>query len=308
MEPTHHPDPFQDALSQALQRALQVTSSVVTGVQVYLYLRRTQAQAVAEHDDRGRRVLAGQISAEREAARSGWAPALDPSWLRQADLRQTAQAWGTAMPYGDRAMTWYEPSAASAMRKCEDRLRELHPFAMARYDRLRDEGLGPADAMWQAAPLFRQHPHAHGADYTGRPVLSPGTGAGLAWTAAGPGPDLAELGAGQALEQRGRQILDGLQARARAQGRAPLGEDEQRTVLESLTNLPEGVIDQIVQPAAGTALRRAGRSDRPWQQDFPVPVQEVVASAARQNQPTVQPAADRPVPARQPGRRPDPRP
>jgi hypothetical protein len=29
------------------------------------------------------------------------------------------------------------------MRKCEDRLRKLHSYAMARYDRLRDDGMDP---------------------------------------------------------------------------------------------------------------------------------------------------------------------
>ena len=48
MEPANHPDPFQDALSQGLHRALQVASSVITGAQVYVYLKRTQARAVAE--------------------------------------------------------------------------------------------------------------------------------------------------------------------------------------------------------------------------------------------------------------------
>ena len=34
MEAGNHPDPFQDALSHGLQRALQVASSVITGAQV----------------------------------------------------------------------------------------------------------------------------------------------------------------------------------------------------------------------------------------------------------------------------------
>ena len=45
------------------------------------------------------------------------------------------------------------------MRKSEARLRALHPFAMARYDRLRSDGAA-ADAMREAAPLFALYPHA----------------------------------------------------------------------------------------------------------------------------------------------------
>ena len=75
------------------------------------------------------------------------------------------------MPYADRNVPWYEPAAATAMRKTEDRLRDLHPYAMARYDRLRADGMSPADAMREAAPLFARAPRAYDASYTPRPVL-----------------------------------------------------------------------------------------------------------------------------------------
>ncbi len=310
MEPVNHPDPFQDALSHGLQRAVQVASSVFTGAQVYVHLRRTQARAAAARDEQTRRTLAAEIRADRDAARSGWAPALDPGWLQRADLFQTAQAWGASMPYADRAMPWYEPAAATAMRKCEERLRILHPHAMARYDRLRGEGIAPADAMREAALLFGQSPHARDARYTERPPLEAGNGGNPTWTVSGPesGPaDPADLISVQ--EQRGRQIVEELQARARAQGRAPLDQAEQRTVLETLTNLPDEVIDRIVRPVGpGPAQARAARPARPWEHDFPVPVQDVVASAARQSQLPSKPAAGKPAPARQRARHPQPRP
>ena len=58
------------------------------------------------------------------------------------------------------------------MRKAEERLRDLHPYAMARYDRLRGDGIGPAEAMREAAPLFARPARAHDAPYTPRPVLT----------------------------------------------------------------------------------------------------------------------------------------
>jgi hypothetical protein len=305
MEPGNHPDPFQDALSHGLHRAVQVASSVITGAQVYVYLKRTQARAVAERDERARRALAGQIRADRDAARSGWAPALDPGWLRRADLYQTAQAWGTAMPYADRTMPWYEPAAATATRKCEERLRMLHPHAMARYDRLRSEGMGPADAMREAAPLFGQPPHARDGQYADRPMLDTGNGENLTWTATGPEPvpgGPGDLTAAAAQEQRGRQIIEALQARARAQARDPFGEAEQRTVLETVTNLPDDTIDRIVRaPASSAPPARAARPARPWEQDFPMPVQDVVASAGREGQASAHSATAKPAPTRQAG-------
>ena len=285
-----HPDPFHDAMGQGLQRALHVGSSVVTGAQVYLYLTRTQAMAAAERDERARRVLAAQMRAEREAARAGWAPALDPDWLRQADLFQAASTWGAAMPYADRSVPWYEPTAATAMRKSEERLRDLHPHAMARYDRLRADGMAPAEAMRETAPIFAGAPRAYDTPYTPRPLLDVGTGENLTWAVPNPGEPGLALAEPQ--QKRGRQIIAALQARARAQDRGPLGEAELRTVLETVTNLPAGVIDQIVSTSSAAASRATGTAAavatprpgpgavaRPWEHDFPVPIHDVVASA-----------------------------
>jgi hypothetical protein len=302
-----YPDPFQEAIHQGLNRALQIGGAAATAAQVYAYHHKTQARVVNERDERTRRALNSQIRAERDATRSGWAPALDPQWLRQADLLDTARAWGAAMPYADRNVPWYEPSAATAMRKCEGRLRDLHPFAMARYDRLRAEGLGPTDAMREAAPLFARHPRAHDAPFTPRQALIPGAGTGAVWTLdrsdgvpPRPGEDTA------ALERRGREILDAFQARAHKQGRDPLGTDEQRTVLETITDLPPEVIDRIVRSSPGsTTATPAGpgpaKNARPWQKDFPAPIQDVVATATRSG-PAPAPSTSRNRPAHQPGR------
>ena len=295
-----HPDPFQDAMGHGLQRAIQVVSCAVTAAQVYAHQQRAQAMAAAERDERARRALTAQIRADRDNARTNWAPALDPDWLRQADLFQTARTWGAAMPYADRSVPWYEPAAATAMRKSEERLRDLHPRAMARYDRLRSDGMTPAEAMREAAPLFAGPPSAHDTPYTPRPTLDAGTGQNLTWTAAGPAPATGEPGGpdmAETQERRGRQIVAALQARAREQQRGPLGEAEQRTVLETITNLHPDVIDRVVRTdtsagiprardavptanlAAVNATARAGKSTRPWEQDFPVPIQTVVATA-----------------------------
>ena len=292
-----HPDPFQDAMGNGLQRAVQITSCAVTAAQVYIHQQRVQAMATAERDERTRRALAAQVRADTETARAGWAPALDPDWLRQADLFQTAATWGAAMPYADRSVPWYQPAAAAAMRTSEDRLRDLHPYAMARYDRLRSDGTGPADAMREAALLFARPPRAQDTPYTPRLALDYGTGENLTWGAADPalGPgDTGDLNLADAQERRGRQIVDALQGRARALHREPLGEAEQRTVLETITNLPGHVIDRIVRPDraaktfradashvpanAATVPSRPGRP--PWEHDFPVPIEAVVASAS----------------------------
>ena len=309
MDTSSHPDPFHDAMQHGLHRAIQVASCAVTAAQVYLYQQRSQARTVAERDEKARRALNAQIRAERDTARAGWAPALDPAWLRSASFTQTAQAWGTAVPYADRAVPWYEPAAATAMRTCEERLRDLHPYAMAYYDRLRDDGMSPAEAMREAAPLFARPSHAYDAPTTERLALTAGNGSPV-WAASSPVPGAPAPGVDtEVLERRGRQILGAIQDRAREQGRSPLGEAEQRTVLETVTSLPPEVIDQIVQPGATVSMARTmgdrtvvadrarsqeARTARPWEHDFPFTIREVVAAATRTVSVPVQtPAASR---------------
>ena len=291
-----HPDPFQDAMGNGLQRAIQVASCAVTAAQVYAYQQRTQAMAVAERDERARRALATQMRADRDAARATWAPAVNPDWLRNADLLQAARTWAAAMPYADRSVPWYEPTAATALRRCEERLRDLHPYAMGRYDRLREEGAAPADAMRDAAPLFANAPRTYDRPYVPRPVLAAGNGNDASWAAAAPEPGTPTGGAlADAQQVRAKQIIAALQEQARAHHRGPLGEAEQRTVLETITNLPPDVIDNVVSPGHSAVTNPADASrpalgstnatvhhvpaDRPWQHDFPVPIQDVVAAA-----------------------------
>jgi hypothetical protein len=167
MDPQTHPDPIHEAMHRALQRAVQVASSIVTGAQVLAHLRRTHARIAADQDGRARQVLTAQVRADQAADRTQWEPALDPDWMSRADLADTARAWGTAMPYADPAATWHDPAAATAMRRCEDRLRALHPDAMAHYDQLRSHGADAAEAMREATPLFGLPP---GMDTAARPV------------------------------------------------------------------------------------------------------------------------------------------
>ena len=234
-------------MHHGLQRAIQITYAIVTGAQIYLQHQKTQARAAAERDERVRRALNAQIRADRDAARAQWAPALDPGWLHQADLLQTARTWAAAMPYADRAVPWYEPTAATAMRKCEERLRGLHPHAMARYDRLRADGMGPAEAMRETAPLFTRPPNVRDAPFTPRPALDEQT------------PVVASVEHGP---RRG-----GFDAHVAATPAAA----------ERTQNLA-GARDAAASADAATA--HAARAVRPWERDFPMPIQDVVARTA----------------------------
>jgi hypothetical protein len=282
MIPEQHPDPFEDILRQGVQRAIQLASGAVTAAQVYLFHRNTQARAVDEHDDRARRALHAQMRAEQQAGRAGWAPALDPAWLRKATLFQVARAWSAAMPYSDRAVPWYEPAAATAMRKCEERLRDLHPYAMAHYDQLRAEGLGPAEAMQQAAPLFARPPKAHDPPYTTRPMVAAGDG---------PDVDRADAGAGPLTGGAGDVPNAGLviaeQDRAATAERVRAAGLDAATDLTATPRMDERTVNLVAaQDATATAnasaaRARAGRPGRPWERDFPMPIRDVLAAVSR---------------------------
>lgn len=159
MEPGSHPDLFAESIGHSAQRAAQLTSILVAVAQAHVIYRSRRAAIRATQDERTRHALAEQHRLAFEEARLGWAPALDQRWLSQAGITQAARAWGAAL-------TWAEAdeSAATAMRRAEDRLRTLHPYAMAWYGRLRAEGMAPADAMTEAAPLFARHPRAREGD------------------------------------------------------------------------------------------------------------------------------------------------
>jgi hypothetical protein len=154
-----YPDVLGDALSFSSQRAAQLGSLVTAGATVEAQRRARAHAARAVRDERALSALRDQERATWQRARAGWAPAHDARWLAQADLLQAARVWSAAAGYADA-----DPAAASAERKCEERLRALHPYAMAWYDRLRSEGAGGFDAMRQALPLFAHAPHTRPGD------------------------------------------------------------------------------------------------------------------------------------------------
>jgi hypothetical protein len=247
MDPSgHYPEPFGEALSHSSQRVTQLTSLVAAAAEAAIRLKTARAARQGAQDEQARRVLDEQERTAGAQAKVKWAPAHDARWLAQADLLQTAGTWGAAAPWAGT-----DPAAASAVRKSEERLRTLHPFAMARYDRLRSEGASPLDAMREAAPLFGLHPHARPAP--ARPALAidapvadaapePGVTDG---TSRHPGP-----GPYQDAERRGRRIAERRQAQALYERGAELSPAELATALEQATSLPAEVIARLAR--AGT--------------------------------------------------------
>jgi hypothetical protein len=258
-----YPDLPGDALSSSSQRLAQLASLVTAAATVEARRRAQRNAAKIIRSEQARRDLHDQERAACQLARAGWAPAHDARWLARAGLLQAARAWCAATAYADA-----DPEAAAAARTCEQRLRVLHPYAMARYDRLRSEGAGPVDAMREAVPLFGRAPHARPGDPApGRRSLAApdsadadrddtGTGA-AAVVQAGPGSAAARQAG-----QRGLQIVRELQERALAERGYPLSADELVTTLGATTTLPSDVIARLARADREDHVAAAAERDR----------------------------------------------
>ena len=245
-----YPDVFGGALSYSSQRLAQLASLVTAAATAGAH-RRAQANAArAARDELALSVLRDQERDAWQRARAGWAPAHDSRWLAQADLLQAARVWSAATAYADA-----DPTAGSAARKCEERMRVLHPYAMAWYDRLRSQDVAPFDAMHQVLPLFARAPHARPGDPAAqrRPLESDAT------LLTGGTDDLVRLpDAGHDLEsdveKRGHRIAEQLQARALAERGYALSSDELATTLGATTTLPGEVIARLARAASEDRL------------------------------------------------------
>ncbi len=241
-----YPDPFGDALSYSSQRIAQL-ASLITAAAMVEARRRTQRNAAkATRSERTLRELRDQERAAYQLARAGWAPARDPRFMDQADLLQAARTWSAAAAYADA-----DPEAADAVRTCEQRLRVLHPYAMAWYDRLRSEGAAPLDAMREALPLFARAPHARPGDPVAerRSLTAPDSRDTTSWDGSTDDPGVARADADSSAirqaEQRGQQIVQELQARALAERGDALSPDELVTTLGATTTQPGDVIARL---------------------------------------------------------------
>jgi hypothetical protein len=243
----HHGDPVGEAFSYSSQKAAQFIS--MAGAAYEIAARRKAIRAARDTARTQQQLQAAEEQEKvlREAARARWAPALNPQWLAQADLVQAGHVWGAAATYAN-----HDPQAAAALRKAEERMRVLHPYAMARYDRLRYEGARPLEAMQNAIYLFARESHARpGQPAAPRPVIEPGT------PGAAPSPDAGQASGtgvtepapgqdpGQEALRRGQQIAAQMQARALAERGARLSPDELAVALEATTTLPAEVIARL---------------------------------------------------------------
>jgi hypothetical protein len=153
-----HPDPGGEAAARAAQLAA-MTVSVAEAV-VRLRAQRVYDRAVA--GDQTAAADRARQAADAATARVVYGAALDATWRRTASTSELLDAWAAAGAYLDG-----DPTAALAAERVEERLRRLHPEALAAYDPGRSGGFPRQDCMDVAGLLWRGE---YGLDPIGTPV------------------------------------------------------------------------------------------------------------------------------------------
>jgi hypothetical protein len=112
----NHPDPA-DALVEAERKITEGFSVAAMFGQVVGQIRAGKLAAKLAADE-----------AELARARTLWAPVLNDGWRADADLFDVARAWAAALPWAHA-----EEDAFRAVGVAEDRMHQLHPYAMSLY-------------------------------------------------------------------------------------------------------------------------------------------------------------------------------
>lgn len=237
MEPSEgmHPDPFGGALAITGQKIAELASVAALVGQTVVRMRARKAEQEADGKERGNNTAQDtERDAQLAADRAVWAPVLDKGWRKDAGLVDTVRAWGAAVRWEDA-----DASAAEAVTAAEERLRELHPYAMRNYDALRAEGKSRFAAMMEAVPDFALHPDP-------RPAPAD-TQQGRRLAAAGnstPAPGLSEQDL--AVTRRLMKIAARMNARSVAAGHGPVSPEAVMTALRTqVYGAPDELLDRV---------------------------------------------------------------
>lgn len=142
----------EDPVAQASASITSYLSLAVMAAEAIAQVHAARAREHAEHDQQAARGLRAERQAAYAHARLAWAPVLDPTLYDRTGVVDAGLVWA-------RAQAWRpDPAADRATELAEQRLRELHPDVMQRYDRLRTQGVEPVDAMRRVAPYFDAAP------------------------------------------------------------------------------------------------------------------------------------------------------
>jgi hypothetical protein len=146
-------EPAEDPVGQASSKVVQYVSLATMAAEAIAQHRQQRAAQAASTDQRAAAALRAQQTSAHAAARLQWQPVLDPRRARSLSLADTGLAWAVAQAWRPT-----DPEAELASTRAQDRLRELRPDVMSRFDRLTDDGLEAVEAMRRVAPFLDRPP------------------------------------------------------------------------------------------------------------------------------------------------------
>jgi hypothetical protein len=149
----------EDPAAHAGNKIVQYVSLATMAAEALAQRAQQRAAAAAAADERATAALRAQQTAARNTARLQWQSVLDRRRGAEATLGEAGLAWAASQSWRE-----VDPEAALASDRALERLRELRPDVMARFDRLTADGLDEVEAMRRVA-LFLDRPAAreHGA-------------------------------------------------------------------------------------------------------------------------------------------------
>jgi hypothetical protein len=148
----------EDPVGHASSKIVQYVSLVTMAAEALAQRSQQRAAAAAVTDQKATAALRAQHNAARGAARLQWLPVLDARRGADTSLGDAGLAWASSQVWRD-----VDPEAALAADRALERMRQLRPDVMARFDRLTGDGLDQVEAMRRVAVFFDRpaaHPHA----------------------------------------------------------------------------------------------------------------------------------------------------
>ncbi|NHC47155.1 hypothetical protein [Motilibacter aurantiacus] len=159
--------PTEEPLAATGTKIVQFVSIATMASEAAAQIAATRAAARAERDQAEANAARAELEARRGAAQAEWAPLLDPQAYGETTVLDAGRAWAAAQGWRP------DPEAERAASAAENRLRELRPDVMERYDRLRAQGAEPIEAMMRVAPYFDAPPARVGDPAPTRAGLAP---------------------------------------------------------------------------------------------------------------------------------------
>jgi hypothetical protein len=143
----------EDPVAHASSKVAQYVSMATLAVEVIAQVRQQRLAVTAATDEKAAAAARAQRASSLASARVRWAPVLDDRLRAQTGVVDAGLAWAVAQGWRE-----VDPEAALASDRALERLRELRPDVMDRYDRLTAGGVDPIEAMRRVAPFMDRPP------------------------------------------------------------------------------------------------------------------------------------------------------